>query len=95
MKVENGKISVTILDKEYPLEGAGETEQIQEIERYVDQKLRELKQSVPMIPLGRLAILACLNIANELYEQRTVFKYRLDRYENIVDSAISAIDDAL
>lgn len=95
MDEQSEKFTVTILDKEYPLEGTIEIGQMHEIESYVDRRIRELQESVPMVPIGRLAILACLNIAQELFEQKATIKARMNYYEKELNAIISAIDNVL
>ena len=63
-------ITVEILGAEYRLEGEGNHERISEVARYVDRKMRELSLGGNPVPLGRVGVLAALNIADELFRER-------------------------
>ncbi|MEW6535749.1 MAG: cell division protein ZapA [Candidatus Auribacterota bacterium] len=95
MIVQEEKITIRILDKEYPLEGTISEEQARQLEEYVDEKIRLLQEASPMVPFSRLAILACLNIAQEVFELNNAYKQSLKEYENRIDSIISTIDESL
>jgi cell division protein ZapA len=70
-------IVVEILGSEYRLEGEGNHERITEVARYVDRKMRELSLGGNPVPLGRVGVLAALNIAEELFREREEHR-RLD-----------------
>lgn len=87
------KIVISILDKEYPVEGTINENEAQEIANYVDEKLRMLKETSPMVPQARLAILACLNIAQELFEFKKRYAKELGGFEQRLDTIISEIEN--
>ncbi len=89
------RYNISILGKDYPIEGDIPQERVKDIEDYLNGKLQELQRSAPMVPLGRLTMLACLNIANEFYEQKTIYKNKLKYYERHIDDVISTIDNVL
>lgn len=69
MTTEPNTQSVTIFGSEYKIRGA-DPDYIQVVAAYVDGKMRELTQRVPGGPPDKLAILASLNIADELFRER-------------------------
>jgi len=97
LKADNkeSKFTVRILEKEYPIEGNIPQERLIKIENYLNQHLKKLMELAPMVPVGRLAILACLNITNELYEQKSIYKNRLSDYQKQIDGILQTIDNAL
>jgi|GEM_PF-2509728 len=97
LKVDNNKskFTVRILEKEYPIEGSIPQERLTKIEEYLNQQLQKLIELAPMVPIGRLAILACLNITNDLYEQKAAYKNRLSEYQKRLDEILESIDNAL
>lgn len=89
------KFVIKILDKEYPIESNLTQERLLEVSKYLDEKFADLQKVAPMVPVGRLAILACLNIANELFETKTAYKDNLAKYEASITDVINAIDDVI
>lgn len=69
MTTEPNTQSVTIFGSEYKIRGA-DPDYIQVVAAYVDGKMRELTQRVPGGTPAKLAILASLNIADELFRER-------------------------
>jgi cell division protein ZapA len=76
-------LSVTILGSEYKIKGA-DPEYIQKVAAYVDAKMRELERRLAAGAPARIAILASLNIADELFRERAE-RDRLDK--ELVDRA--------
>ena len=60
-KKEKVKVTVDIFDEEYVIKGSEESEYIQALAEKVDQKMREVYRKCP-----HLAILTCINLADEL-----------------------------
>jgi cell division protein ZapA len=61
---------VEIFGQEYKIKGAGDPEYIHKIAGYVDSKMREIAHSSGIMSQSRIAILAALNIADELFQTR-------------------------
>ncbi len=59
-------LNATILNEEYTLAGDQPLEKLEEIARYVDLKMREVNRRLPMASYKKVAVLAALNIAEEL-----------------------------
>jgi cell division protein ZapA len=59
-------VTVSILDKDYQVScGPDEVTALMESARYLDRKMREVKDSSTVLGLDRIAVMAALNIANE------------------------------
>jgi cell division protein ZapA len=69
MTIEPNTQSVTIFGSEYKIRGA-DPDYIQVVAAYVDGKMRELEQRLPAGNQTKIAILASLNIADELFRER-------------------------
>ena len=61
---------VEIFGQEYKIKGAGNPQYIHRIAGYVDKKMREIAHSSGIMSQSRIAILAALNITDELYQER-------------------------
>jgi len=71
---EKGGVTVEIFGQEYKVRGYANPDQILEIAQYVDGKMKEVAHEAPAGSLGsltKIAILAALNIAEELFRERT------------------------
>ena len=71
-KMESPKTSVQvqIYGEEYSVRSEGDVEYIREVAEYVDQKMRDIAGSLTNRTVARVAILAALNIADELMAER-------------------------
>lgn len=63
-------IKVEIYNQTYNIRGDGNNEYIQQLAAYVDVKMREIASSTLTVDSLRVAILAALNIADELHQLR-------------------------
>ena len=63
-------VRVSILDKDYQVScEAEEVEALQRSANYLDEQMREMKEKSNVIGLDRLAVMAALNLTNELLTQ--------------------------
>ncbi len=84
----NIPVSVHILDKEYRIAcKQGEQEGLLASARYVDQRMREIRQSGKVIGSDRIAVMVALNIAHELLEHKTV----KDRNEQAIGQRLRSL----
>ncbi len=82
---------VEICGREYQITGESE-EYLQELARYVDSQLANLSQTQTVYSPGRLGILACLNIADELYKLKEKHKLASTKLLNTVNNLIEKVD---
>jgi cell division protein ZapA len=61
---------VRILDEEYRIHGDSNPEEISRLAAYVDQAIRQLMKASPVTDPKRLAVLASVNIAQQLFQER-------------------------
>jgi cell division protein ZapA len=69
-------IPVEIQGQRYPIRSSLEPEYVTSLARYVDEKMRAAGESTPTADSLRLAVLAALNIADELFRCRDVTRAR-------------------
>jgi len=62
-----GSIEVDILGQKYTIKGEASEEYMKKLAAFVDQKLKEVHISSPTIAPLKAAIIASLNIADELH----------------------------
>lgn len=70
MSEDNGGVVVEIFGGQYRVRGDCDSEKIREIARYVDGKMKEVASTTPVSSLASIAILAALNITEELFRVR-------------------------
>lgn len=63
-------IPVEIFGQRYPIKTTLEAEYVSRLATYVDQKMRAASESAPTSDPQRLAVLAALNVADELFRCR-------------------------
>ncbi len=91
---EYSVLKVKIYGTEYPIKGDSELEYIKQVAEYVDQKMREVNKIAPEISTLKVAILAALNIADELFKERinsekletTDFEDKIRRWINLLEN---------
>lgn len=92
MSESNNPIKVLILGKEYPVVCPHDEEHdLLLAARYLDEKMRKIRDTGRIIGTERIAVMASLNIAHELIQERN--RNRL--LSSGVGSRISAIHDKL
>ena len=62
--------TVNIFGQDYTVRGGDDPEYVQEIATYLDERMRELARSSSQVSSSRVAILAALNITDELFRAR-------------------------
>jgi cell division protein ZapA len=64
-------VSVKILDKEYQVScPQDEVDALTASARHLDQQMRQIRESGKVFGLDRIAVMAALNLANELLQKR-------------------------
>ena len=63
-------VKVTIFGTEYPVKGDADSQYIEEVAAYVDEKMREVAQGLSIKSTTKVAILTALNITDELFNAR-------------------------
>lgn len=63
-------VTVRIYGESYPLRTTESAARLEELARHVDQRMREVAASGKVIVTSKIAVLAALHIADELYRLR-------------------------
>lgn len=96
MTADAKPVSITILDKEYLISCTErERQHLYTAVEFLNKKIHEVKESGNIIGTERIAVMAALNIANELL----AYKHENDDYTSKIDDTLqrlqSKINDAL
>jgi len=87
--------TVQIFGHEYKIKGFADDKYIQEMASYVDGKMKELAKNSSLPAQDRLAILAALNIADELFQERRRNTEAFSTVEERADQLISLLDQSV
>ncbi len=74
-------VKVIIYGQEYPIRGRGDEEHIRQVARFVDERMSMIEEQTTASTPARLAILAALNIADELFTLRREKERLLTEFE--------------
>jgi cell division protein ZapA len=66
-------IRVSIFGRDYSVKGGSDEEYIRTLAAHVDSVMRDIADKTGSLSSGRVAILAALNIADELHKERRRF----------------------
>jgi cell division protein ZapA len=89
-------VTVQIRGQRYPIRSALDAQYVNGLATYVDEKMRAAAESTPAGDAMRLAVLAALNIADELFRcqeaqkgGRAALAERAEALERLVDAALA------
>jgi len=68
--VSAGHVTVRIYGENYPLKTGEPADRLEELARYVDARMREVAASGRVVVTSKIAVLAALHIADELFRLR-------------------------
>ena len=90
-------VSVEIRGQQYPIRSALDAGYVNELAGYVEEKMKAAADTAPSVDSLRLAVLAALNIADELFRCRDAQQDRLgwlaertQEIERLLDSALAS-----
>ena len=68
---EKGVVNVDIFGSQYTIKkGSEDSDYIVRVAAYVDQKMREINDKLPVASVAKVAVLTSLNLADELFKER-------------------------
>jgi len=89
-------VTVSILDKDYQINCApDEVAALRQSAQYLDDKMREIKSSSNVFGLDRIAVMAALNIANDLISQTQIADDVVTSQEGEIQSLTGKLDRAI
>lgn len=82
---EKGKVIVEIYGEKHVVRGGDSPEHIQKVAHEVDKKMRLIAQRIPRLAVHQVAVLAALNLADELEKLREEQETLMQLIENPED----------
>ena len=68
---DKGVVHVDIFGSQYTIKkGSEDSDYIVRVAAYVDQKMREINEKLPVASVAKVAVLTSLNLADELFKER-------------------------
>ena len=91
-------LKVNIYGNDYPIKGNTDVEYIRRVAKYVDSKMREVNKNVSSDSSLKVAILAALNITDELFRERSLkkesnskdFSDRINKMTELLDEKLKS-----
>ena len=88
-------INISILDKDYKVAcPAGEQSALLESAKFLDGKMREVRDSGTIMGAERIAVITALNLANELLNSSNVDKELQPRLKNLESKISRVLEEA-
>ena len=84
---DRGITTVSIFGKDYPIASDQNPEYVQRLAEFVDRKMNEIANGGDSLTSSRVAVLACLNIADDL--MRT--KNEKDQFIRLMEGRIAKV----
>ena len=82
---ERNVIKLTIYGTEYPIKGDTDVDYIKKVAGYIDQKMYEVERNTSAKSSLKVAILAALNIADELFRERAENQKNIRTFEKRIE----------
>ena len=96
MSEEGNQVQISIFGQDYSVKAPADPEYIQQIAEYVDGKMRDVQSGFTSTQSStRIAILAAMNIADELFNARQSGDIDSSSVEQKISSLIDFIDENL
>jgi len=87
--------TVNIFGKEYPISSDQNPEYIRRLADYVDKKMNDIASQTDSAPLGRIAVLACLNISDDLIRMKSEKEKFIRLVEGRITNVIKMLEKKL
>jgi len=96
MSENNKNVQISIFGQEYSVKAPADASYIKKIAEYLDSKMREVQEGFSTTQSStRIAILAAMNITDELFTSRQSGEYNDNEIDDKVSSLIELIDDTI
>ena len=91
MKVGEKQTEVEIFGERYTLRGTDSPDYLRRVAEYVDGKFQEVAKGSPALVPAKVAVLASLNIADELFKQNESVRHQEDELLARIDGIVQLL----
>ena len=96
MSDESNQVSISIFGQEYSVKAPADPEYIMKIGAFLDEKMREVQSGFSTTQSStRIAILAAMNITDELFNARQTGDLGKNEVDEKISSLIELIDNII
>ena len=96
MPEESNLVKVSIFGQEYTVKAPADPAYIQSIAEYVNSKMKEVQDELPTAQSStRIAILASMNITDELFNIRKTKENEKSEVDAKISSLVELIDESI
>jgi cell division protein ZapA len=95
MENQENILKVNIFGTEYPLKSSANIQYVRKVSDYVDNKMKEIQKAKPSRPLHQIAILAAMNIADELFQNRDIDKNKRMEFEGKIAGLSNKLEQGI
>ena len=88
-------VQVQIFGHSYTIRGEANQDYILDVAAYVDRKMREITEKLPVASLSKVAILTSLNIADELFKERSRGQSHAEQLSQRAERLNAVLDDLI
>jgi len=88
---EQERVEVEIFGANYTIKSDENPQYTSELAQFVDSKMRSITQKTDTVSTGKVAILAAIHIADELFKTKKTTDYKIERLINKIDAKLKQI----
>ncbi len=88
-------VRVNIMGEDYPIKADADRSYILQVAKYVDSKMQEVANRISVHSPVKVAVLAAMNIAGELFKERLDKDKRLSDIEERAQSLLQWLDSKI
>ncbi|MEW6096904.1 MAG: cell division protein ZapA [bacterium] len=89
--MEQQRVEVEIFGTNYAIKSDENPAYTSELAQFVDSKMRSITQKTDTVSTGKVAILAALHIADELFKTKKTTDYKVERLIRKIDTKLKQI----
>lgn len=95
MEERKQSVKVNIFGEDYPIRGDADSGYILQVGKYVDLKMKEVAERLSNKSPLRVAVLAAMNITDELFKEREDKEKRLSDVEKRAQTLLEWLDSSI
>jgi len=90
---EQQRVEVEIFGTNYTIKSDENPTYTAELAQFVDSKMRNITQKTDSVSTGKIAILAAIHIADELFKTKKTTDYKIERLIHKIETKLKQIKE--
>lgn len=87
------RVDVEIFGANYTIKSDENPKYTAELAQFVDDKMRSITQKTDTVSTAKIAILAAIHIADELFKTKKTTDYKIERLIHKIDAKLKQIEE--